>query len=49
VETENSSLFVEDEAPVTGYQTVLGSRGRAALDEEQSRTLIASMSEELAG
>jgi len=49
VETENSSLFVEDEAPVTGYQTVLGSLGRAALGEEQSRRLIASISEELPG
>ncbi len=49
VETENSSLFVEDKAPVTGYQTVLGSLDRSALDEEQSRRLIASMSEELRG
>lgn len=49
VETENSSLFVEDKAPVTGYRTVLGSLDRSALDEEQSRRLIASISEELSG
>ena len=49
VETENSSLFVEDKAPVTGYQAVLQSLSRAALDEEQSRRLIASMPEELPG
>jgi Domain of unknown function (DUF5753)/Helix-turn-helix domain len=40
VETENSSLFVEDKAPVTGYRTVLGSLDSTSLDEEQSRRLI---------
>ena len=43
VETENSSLFVEDKAPVTGYRTVLESLASVALDEEQSRGLISTI------
>ncbi|MCS7479838.1 Scr1 family TA system antitoxin-like transcriptional regulator [Umezawaea endophytica] len=43
VETENSSLFVEDKAPVTGYRTVLDSLASVALDEEQSRELISTI------
>ena len=43
VETENSSLFIEDKAPIEGYTKVLESLGGVALDEEQSRQLITSM------
>lgn len=43
LETENASLFIEDKDPIEGYTKVLASLGRAALDEEQSRELIASI------
>lgn len=47
VELENSTLFVEDKAAVQGYETVVRSLGQISLDEEESKTLIAALGEEL--
>ena len=40
LESENSTLFLEDKASIEAYTNVLESLDRTALDEEQSRRLI---------
>ena len=40
VESENASLVIEAALPLKGYDEVVKSLGRTALDEEQSRSLI---------
>jgi uncharacterized protein DUF5753/helix-turn-helix protein len=43
LESENASLFVEDEASIKGYRKVLGALDRSSLDEEESRRLISTL------
>lgn len=43
VETHNLSLFLEDKGSITVYDNVLKALAAQALDEEQSRALIASL------
>jgi len=40
VETDNSSLFLEDKASISTYSSILKAIDRVALDEEESRRLI---------
>jgi hypothetical protein len=47
VELENSTLFIEDKGAVQGYETVARSLDQISLDEEESKTLIAALGEEL--
>jgi hypothetical protein len=43
LESENSSLFIEESAAVGGYKKVLASLDRTALDAEQSRRRISGL------
>lgn len=47
VELENSTLFIEDKGAVQGYETVARSLDQISLDDEESKTLIAALGEEL--
>ena len=46
VESETSSLFLETPQEINAYQRVLAALADAALDEEESRALIASLATE---
>jgi len=43
LESENSSLFMEDQPSIKGYKKVIESLDRSALDAEQSRRLITEL------
>ncbi|KOV87533.1 hypothetical protein ADL03_06335 [Nocardia sp. NRRL S-836] len=45
LEAENSSLFVEEERAVEGYEAVVKALGAVSLDEDRSMELIARLQE----
>jgi Domain of unknown function (DUF5753) len=47
LESETSSLFLETREEIAAYQRILAALADAALDEEESRQLIASLATEL--
>jgi hypothetical protein len=47
LESETSSLFLEKPAETQAYRRILGALAEAALDEGQSRELIATLATEL--
>jgi transcriptional regulator with XRE-family HTH domain len=47
LENENSSLFLEQPVEIESYQQILESLAQTALDEEESRKLIATLATEL--
>ncbi|SFB14221.1 Helix-turn-helix domain-containing protein [Amycolatopsis marina] len=49
LESETSTLFLEEQAEVAAYQRILSALAETALDEEQSRELIGKVAVELSG
>ncbi|MGH3624413.1 MAG: Scr1 family TA system antitoxin-like transcriptional regulator, partial [Sciscionella sp.] len=47
LESETSSLFLEEPEEIAAYRRVLAALAEAALDEGQSRELIAALATEL--
>jgi hypothetical protein len=47
LDSETSTLFLEQREEVTAYQRILGALADTALDEGQSRELIAAVATEL--
>lgn len=47
VETDNSSLFVEDDRAIAAYGSILGQLEKTSLTADESKTLLARLHEEL--
>lgn len=47
VETDNSSLFVEDKEAVAGYESIVGQLDETSLDATESKALLARLHEEV--